>query len=356
MSTYPVSESYDVCIALVDSTFGLYLGALADDPVTTVNGTYYWNTDLNIFRVWDDTQWNDVNPTQFDGIVDGGGSVTRHDSIQVRGDTAANWSISNPVLLNREIGVETDTGYIKFGVTDVAWNNLPYQTIPNTRVTGFENVDNTSDINKPVSTLQEAADTSVLNTAKAYTDSIFQRVLIDAQGYDASVNLLPISVDIKAGYTFTITNPGTLEGVRVTYKDLLKALVDDPQDINDWAIYPNKINPELPYVISVFVPGNPTASQVCLYHDLPVSITVPINAINSNAKCRVKPYSNTSFILKKNGISIGTVNFTTASFVGTYTFTQGISFSIGDTLELFNAVTPDALIQDVTISILGVKN
>jgi len=106
----------------------------------------------------------------------------------------------------------------------------------------------------------------------------------------------------------------------------------------------------------VFVPGNPTASQVCLYHDLPVSITEPINAINSNAKCRVKPYSNTAFILKKNGISIGTVNFTTASFVGTYTFTQEISFNIGDTLELFNAVTPDALIQDVTISILGVKN
>jgi predicted peroxiredoxin len=35
---------------------------------------------------------------------------------------------------------------------------------------GLSNVDNTSDINKPVSTAQALADTAVLNAAKLYTD------------------------------------------------------------------------------------------------------------------------------------------------------------------------------------------
>jgi hypothetical protein len=177
MSTYPVAEPYGACAEVVDSTFGLYLGALASNPVTTVNGTYYWNTALNIFRVWDDVQWNDVTPEQFDGIVNGG-SVTRIDTIQVRGDTATNWTNANPVLLVREIGLETDTKYFKFGDGTTAWNSLTYPGLPKSRITGIENVDNTSDVNKPVSTLQVAADLNTLNTAKAYTDSELNTAIV----------------------------------------------------------------------------------------------------------------------------------------------------------------------------------
>lgn len=37
---------------------------------------------------------------------------------------------------------------------------------------GLGNVDNTSDVNKPVSTAQAAADTAATNAAKAYADSL----------------------------------------------------------------------------------------------------------------------------------------------------------------------------------------
>lgn len=46
--------------------------------------------------------------------------------IQIRRDTAANWTSVNPILASGEQGLETDTGKIKFGNGSSAWNSLPY--------------------------------------------------------------------------------------------------------------------------------------------------------------------------------------------------------------------------------------
>ena len=50
-------------------------------------------------------------------------STTR---IQLRGDTAANWTSANPVLADREVGLETDTNQYKVGDGALAWNSLSY--------------------------------------------------------------------------------------------------------------------------------------------------------------------------------------------------------------------------------------
>lgn len=50
------------------------------------------------------------------------------DIIQIRRDTAANWSSVNPVLANGEMGLETDTIKIKWGNGVSAWNALAYFT------------------------------------------------------------------------------------------------------------------------------------------------------------------------------------------------------------------------------------
>ena len=47
-------------------------------------------------------------------------------TIQLRGDTAANWTSVNPVLAAREMGIETDTRKFKFGNGTTAWASLPY--------------------------------------------------------------------------------------------------------------------------------------------------------------------------------------------------------------------------------------
>jgi hypothetical protein len=74
--------------------------------------------------------------------------------IQLRRDTAANWTSANPVLAAGELGVETDTGFVKIGNGSTVWNSLSYFDKDNV---GLSNVDNTSDANKPVSTAQQEA-------------------------------------------------------------------------------------------------------------------------------------------------------------------------------------------------------
>jgi len=47
--------------------------------------------------------------------------------IQLRHDTAANWTSVNPVLLEGEVGIETDTKKQKIGDGSTSWNSLAYQ-------------------------------------------------------------------------------------------------------------------------------------------------------------------------------------------------------------------------------------
>ena len=49
--------------------------------------------------------------------------------IQVRRDTAENWTTNNPTLADGEIGFETDTGLFKIGANNTAWTSLAYAQV-----------------------------------------------------------------------------------------------------------------------------------------------------------------------------------------------------------------------------------
>jgi hypothetical protein len=49
--------------------------------------------------------------------------------IQLRNDTAANWTTSDPTLQAGELGHETDTGKFKIGTGALAWTALSYASI-----------------------------------------------------------------------------------------------------------------------------------------------------------------------------------------------------------------------------------
>jgi hypothetical protein len=49
--------------------------------------------------------------------------------IQIRRDTAANWTSVNPILAQGEMGYETDNKKIKFGDGVTAWSSLAYFTL-----------------------------------------------------------------------------------------------------------------------------------------------------------------------------------------------------------------------------------
>ena len=45
-------------------------------------------------------------------------------------DSRKNWIASNPILLAGQIGIEEDTGYMKWGDGQAHWNDLPYRNEP----------------------------------------------------------------------------------------------------------------------------------------------------------------------------------------------------------------------------------
>jgi hypothetical protein len=50
--------------------------------------------------------------------------------IQIRRDTAANWTSNDPTLTQGELGLETDTSRVKVGDGTTAWTSLPYGINP----------------------------------------------------------------------------------------------------------------------------------------------------------------------------------------------------------------------------------
>lgn len=47
-------------------------------------------------------------------------------NIQLRRGTSTEWTSSNPILAVGEVGLETDTKFIKVGDGVTAWNSLAY--------------------------------------------------------------------------------------------------------------------------------------------------------------------------------------------------------------------------------------
>jgi lysophospholipase L1-like esterase len=63
--------------------------------------------------------------TEITGI-DGGTAAARITNIQPRNATVSEWGSANPVLNDGEMGLETDTGKVKFGDGVSVWTALPY--------------------------------------------------------------------------------------------------------------------------------------------------------------------------------------------------------------------------------------
>lgn len=112
---------------------------------------------------------------------------------------------------------------------------------------GLSNVDNTSDVNKPVSTAQALADAAVLSTAQSYADSLVVGLLDDRGNFDASVNAYPssggsgVAGAIMKGDLWTVTVGGTLPTlIVVTPGDVVRSLVNNPGNTQgNWAVSEN---------------------------------------------------------------------------------------------------------------------
>ncbi len=291
-------------------------GYIADQPLTFLE-TYFefgsnkymavratWSMTVNVANCFDCTDFvsgtfDPVNVPPNDSNPIGGGNGQKGDMLYWS-DTLNKWIRFNigpdGTVLKVVAGLpswEDETGG---GITEEtdpifeAWEsanganlinhlsdtNNPHDVTKNQL--GLGNVDNTSDTDKPVSTLQAAADTAVLNaaasdatskanaaetsaknyadaqdittlnSAKSYAESLVVGLVDDRGNYNASSNLFPSTGGsgtagaILKGDLWTVSVAGTLGGNEVTSGDFVRALIDTPgQTSSNWAVTENNI-------------------------------------------------------------------------------------------------------------------
>jgi hypothetical protein len=141
--------------------------------------------------------------------------------IQVRRDTAANWTTNNPTLSAGEFGFETDTGKFKIGTGSLSWANLSYSSVlpsdlselsqdaVNSALTAGTGITKTYDDN--ANTLTIAVDTSIIAN-KTYVDTAVSNLVDGAPGLLNTLNEIAAAVGDDPNFFGTVaTNLATHE-------------------------------------------------------------------------------------------------------------------------------------------------
>ena len=127
--------------------------------------------------------------------------------IQLRRDTAANWTSANPTLAAGELGLETDTTFYKIGTGSTAWTSLAYGTIAgvpsSSSITSAMIVNGTivaGDIASDAITTVKILDANV-TTAKIADDAVTAAKLADTAVTPGSYTTTNITVDAQGRIT-----------------------------------------------------------------------------------------------------------------------------------------------------------
>ena len=92
--------------------------------------------------------------------------------IQLRGDTAANWTSVNPILAEREFALETDTRKYKIGDGTTYWTGLTYSSIDGVlTVTAGNYITNSGTAADPILDLDANIDLTSLSANTIYIGS-----------------------------------------------------------------------------------------------------------------------------------------------------------------------------------------
>jgi hypothetical protein len=116
------------------------------------------------------------------------------------------------------------------------------------------------------------------------------------------------------------------------------------------------INLGSPYHLAIWAIGVTTASEKILFHTPVQDFTMPVNLTNSVMEAEVAATALTTFIIQKNGASVGTFQFAIAATSATFTFAAETVWSADDkdSFEIIGPVSPDATLADIHGTFAGV--
>ena len=113
------------------------------------------------------------------------------DIIQIRRDTAANWTSANPTLAQGELGLETDTDKFKVGDGSTAWTSLGYVIDTGGYLLASNNLSDLASSATALTNLGLTATATELNYTDGVTSSI--QTQLDSKGTVSSLADLSIT-------------------------------------------------------------------------------------------------------------------------------------------------------------------
>ena len=88
-------------------------------------------------------------------------------------------------------------------------------------------------------------------------------------------------------------------------------------------------------------------------HAAAIDFTLPSGIANSQAISNTAANAVSTFTLRKNTTSIGTITFSAGGTIGNITFTATQNFSVGDVLKVECPNPQDSALADIAITIKG---
>jgi len=111
------------------------------------------------------------------------------------------------------------------------------------------------------------------------------------------------------------------------------------------------------YIIAASIPGTLTDEQVVLFHAVAGSETVELNKYlpYSIIKCGTAPTGSAAFDILVNGVSKGTGTIAGAATTGSFTWNNKVTLSPGDVVKIVGPTTADVTLEDVAITLEGLR-
>ena len=277
--------------------------------------------------------------------------------IQLRRDTTANWTSSNPTLSQGEIGYELTTGKIKIGTGSTAWNSLSYLTIATSSVTGTltfpdATVQSTAWLGSlAYSSLTGAPTLATVATSGSYNDlankpNIAGTYSFNVAADDSSLKTINSNETVKFIGAGGITTASDAEG-NITITGTTTAI--------SWGDITNKNGAQGPYSIALGLDANAGTNSISLGQQSGY-YSQGNNSIAIGYQTGVTSQGGTAVSIGYNAGNTGQGNFAIAIGASAGQTNQGvraiaIGFAAGDTNQTTGSIILNA--TDVSVNSAG---